>query len=83
MDEAPFRRIRLFVMLAQIGMKRFRAGLGQQGLQHHVLAAALREMLAIGFTQRRHAGIAMLLVDAAGGVAMPAVQPFFLAFFAI
>src|SRR5580698_3440666 len=67
-------RIRLFVVLAQIGVKRFRAGLSQQVFQHHVLAAAFRKMFAVGFTQRANARIAVLLVDATGGVAMPPVQ---------
>jgi hypothetical protein len=38
------------MMLAQISMQRFGSSAGEQGLQHHVLAAACREMLAIDFT---------------------------------
>jgi hypothetical protein len=41
---------RSLMMLAQISMQRFGSSAGEQGLQHHVLAAACREMLAIGFT---------------------------------
>src|SRR6202140_1389623 len=67
-------RIRLFVMLAQIGVQRIRAGLGEQRLEHHVLAAAVGEMLAIGLAQRTDAGVAVLPVDAARRIAMPAVQ---------
>ena len=52
-------------MLAQISVKRFRARLRQQGLQHHVFAPALGEMLAIGFAQAADAGVAVLLVDTA------------------
>jgi hypothetical protein len=63
-------------MLAQISVQRFRAGLGQQRLEHHVLAAAFREMLAIGLAQRPDAGVAMLFVDAARRIAMPTVQSF-------
>src|ERR1700733_14569145 len=63
-------------MLAQIGVKRFGTGLGQQCLEHHVPAPALRKMLAIGFSQRLDAGVAVLLVDAAGRIAMPSVQAF-------
>ena len=76
MDEDQFRIRRLFVMLTQIGMKRLGAGLGQQGFQHHIPAAALRKMLAIGFTQRANTCVAVLLVDAASRVTMPAVQTF-------
>src|ERR1700677_1165367 len=68
--------IQLLVMLAQIGVKRFRTGLSQQCLEHHVPAPALRKMLAIGFSQRLDAGVAVLLVDAAGRIAMPSVQAF-------
>jgi hypothetical protein len=61
-------------MLARIGVKRVRAGLGEQGLQHHVLAAAFGEMLAIGLAKGAYAGVAVFLVDAAGGIAMATVQ---------
>src|ERR1700730_10068322 len=61
-------------MLAQVSVQRFRAGLGEQGPEHHVLAAALGKMLAIGLAQRADTGVGMLLVDAAGRIAMPAVQ---------
>ena len=68
-------------MLAQIGVKRFRAGLGKQRLEHQVAAAALRKMIAIGFSQCRDACVAVLLVDAAGRIAVPTIQtlPGFLA----
>jgi len=52
-------RLRSFAMLAQIGVKRVRAGLGEQGRQHHVLAAAFGEMLAIGLAQGAYAGVAV------------------------
>src|ERR1700760_3603780 len=56
-------------------MKRFRASLGQQGFQHHVLARRpFAKMLAIGLTQRANACVAVLLIDAASRVTIPAVQ---------
>lgn len=63
-------------MLAQISVQRVGAGLDEQGLEHHVLAAALCKMLAIGLAQRADAGVAVLPVDAAGRIAMPAIQAF-------
>jgi hypothetical protein len=74
-DGARYRPcIRLLVMLAQIGVKRLRSGLSQQCLEHHVPAPTLRKMLAIGLSQRLDAGVAVLLVDAAGRIAMPSIQ---------
>jgi hypothetical protein len=67
----------LFVMLAQIGVKRLRAGLRKQRLEHHVAATALREMRAVGLSQCLDAGVAVFLVDAAGRITMSAVQTFF------
>jgi hypothetical protein len=69
-------RIQLFVMLAEIAVKRLGAGFGKQCLEHHVAAAAYREMLAIGLSQGFDARVAVLLVDAAGRIAMPTVQSF-------
>jgi hypothetical protein len=66
--------IQSLVMLTQIGVKRLRPGLSQQRLEHHVCAATLRKMLAIGLSQRLDAGVAMLLVDAACRIAMSSVQ---------
>ena len=63
-------------MLAQIGVKRFRARLGEQRLQHHVLAPAFGEVLAIGLAKAADPRVAVLLVDAASRVAMPAIQTF-------
>src|SRR3984885_6163107 len=74
-DRARYRPcIRLLVMLAQIGVKRLPSGLSQQCLEHHVPAPTHRKMLAIGLSQRLDAGVAVLLVDAAGRIAMPPVQ---------
>jgi len=53
------------VVLAQISVQRVRAGLRQQGLEHHVPSPTLREMLAIGLAQAADEGVAVLLVDAA------------------
>jgi hypothetical protein len=51
-------------MLAQMGVNRFHAGLGEQRVEHHVLAAAFREMLATGLAQRADACVAVLIIDA-------------------
>src|ERR1700687_1483232 len=67
-------RLQLFVMLAEIGVERLGAGCGKQRLEHHVAAVTFREMLAIGLSQGFDARVAVLLVDAAGRIAMPTVQ---------
>src|ERR1700691_376876 len=67
-------RLALCVMLAQIGMQRLGAGFRQQRFEHHVAAPAARKMLAVGFSQCLDAGIAVLLVDAAGRITVPPIQ---------
>src|ERR1700733_5864026 len=57
-----------------MGVQRVGARLRQQSLKHHVLAPAFGEMLAIGLAKPATARVAVLLVDAASRVTMPAVQ---------
>jgi hypothetical protein len=61
-------------MLTQILMQGFAAGFPEQILEHQILAAAFGKAYAIFLAQRRDFGIAVLAIDPAGPVAMPAIE---------
>ena len=68
---------RLFVVLPQIVVQRGAACFLKQGLQHHILAAALGEAVAVFLAERGHLGVAVLALDPAALVAVPIVEAAF------